>query len=281
MSQMSAHSRTSAPRTPGLAAAWAVLIGTGLTSVTYNVVHAVQGAHLEVVLALLLAWAPAFVAACLSHLAAVLDAPWPVKTAVIAVTLAGMVLSASATASVVAPAEPGWRGWLFGITLDAAALLALWAILTGRRRKNEAATEVETAREAVAQARSEAQAATQKATETEADLATAKTELETVRASLEAEVQALTSALNRARNNRRGSGRKRARSSAPNTRTASPQNTQPSEDIDTQAEALSILLAEPDISGGELGRRLGKSERYGCMLKNRLAASMAGPETQQ
>lgn len=42
-------------------------------------------------------------------------------------------------------------------------------------------------------------------------------------------------------------------------------------DLDTEAEALRILGAEPKISGGELGRRLGKSESYGCRLKNKLA----------
>ena len=50
------------------------------------------------------------------------------------------------------------------------------------------------------------------------------------------------------------------------------------DDVDTQAAALEILAAEPDISGSELGRRLGKTERYGCMLKNSLAGSVPGPE---
>lgn len=48
---------------------------------------------------------------------------------------------------------------------------------------------------------------------------------------------------------------------------------------ETEARALEILKAEPDISGGELGRRLERTTRYGCILKNKLAASVAGPET--
>jgi len=50
------------------------------------------------------------------------------------------------------------------------------------------------------------------------------------------------------------------------------------EDVDTQAAALEILAREPGISGSELGRRLGKSPRYGCMLKNQLAGSVTGPD---
>lgn len=263
MTGMTSHARESQrTRTPGLGAAWAVLIGTGVTSVTYNVVHATQGARLQIVLALLLGFAPAFVAACLSHVAAVLDAPGWVKAAVIAVMGAGMVLSASATAAVVAPADPSWRGWLFGGTLDAAALLALWAILTARGRKNEAAMAVD--------------AAHAEAREAVAERSRLEAELVSVRAELEAEVQALTSALNK----RPASPRKRATSSPRNKAASSPRNSAP-EDIDTQAEALSILIAEPDISGAALGLRLGKSKRYGCMLKAKLAASVAGPESRE
>lgn len=271
MAGMTSHAQSKRIGTPGLGAAWAVLVGTGVTSVTYNVVHATQGARLEIVLALLLGFAPAFVAACLSHVAAVLDAPGWVKAAVIAVMGAGMVLSASATAAVVAPADPSWRGWLFGGTLDAAALLALWAILTARGRKNEAAMAVEAAHEAVQNARAEV-------AEAVGERDAARAELASVRADLEAEVQglrsALTDALNKALTQRRGSGRTRARSSAP----AKPSGSVP-RDVDTQAEALRILGEEPDISGQELGRRLGKSESYGCRLKNKLAAHIAGDET--
>jgi hypothetical protein len=42
--------------------------------------------------------------------------------------------------------------------------------------------------------------------------------------------------------------------------------------------ALEILAAEPDISGAQLGLRLGKTERYGQMLKKQLTRSAAGQE---
>jgi Protein of unknown function (DUF2637) len=44
------------------------------------------------------------------------------------------------------------------------------------------------------------------------------------------------------------------------------------DDIDTHAEALRILSGEPDISGSELGRRLGKDPSYGRVLKKKLTA---------
>jgi Protein of unknown function (DUF2637) len=43
-------------------------------------------------------------------------------------------------------------------------------------------------------------------------------------------------------------------------------------DVDTQAEALKILDAEPGISGRELGKRLGLDPSYGCRLKKKLGA---------
>ena len=75
----------------------------------------------------------------------------------------------------------------------------------------------------------------------------------------------------------RSSGQKRAGSPPNKTAAGSPLKPAVSEaELGTEAQALSILAADPDISGGELGRRLGKSERYGCMLKNRLAGAAPG-----
>ena len=243
-------------RTPGLGAAWAVLIGTGATSVTFNVVHAVH--WLQLALALLAGFMPSFVAACLSHVAAVLDAPKWVIGAVIAVMGAGMVLSASATASVIAPADPGWRGWLFGITLDAAALLALWAIMASRRRKNEAAEAVETARAEAREATAQAQAA--------------RTELASVRAALGAEVERLTAELeaelkraaNRKppRKSRRTSARKPARASAPEVPVTS--GAEDADEVSAEARALSLWMdSGKTIPGTKLGPMVGVSDSMG------------------
>lgn len=56
--------------------------------------------------------------------------------------------------------------------------------------------------------------------------------------------------------------------------------TQVPNDVDAQAEALAILAAEPDIKGAQLGPRVGKSERWGQMLKNKLATTAATSEGQ-
>jgi len=273
-------------RTPGHGAAWAVLIGTAVTSVTYNVVHALP--VLELALALLLGFAPAFVAACLSHVAAVLDAPGWVKAAVIAVMLGGMVLSASNTAAVVAPAEPGWRGWLFGIVLDAGALLALWAIMASRRQRNEATAAVEAARTETQAARAEAHAATAEAAELRAGLGTAQASL--------AEVQAELAALrerNKTRNRGRNSGRNQGRNTGRNTAPSSARNTAPSsapssapatagsgeDELSIEARALQEIAGArakgETLNGSELGRRLGVTERYGRDLIKKLAAADA------
>jgi hypothetical protein len=42
------------------------------------------------------------------------------------------------------------------------------------------------------------------------------------------------------------------------------------DDLSTEAQALAIRAAEPGISGSELGRRLGKSHRYGRDLIKKL-----------
>ena len=50
-------------------------------------------------------------------------------------------------------------------------------------------------------------------------------------------------------------------------------------DVDTQAQALAILAENGDISGSELGRQLGVTPAYGRQLKQRLAPSVAGPDS--
>lgn len=266
---------------PGRGAAWAVLIGMGVTSVTYNVFHAVHGARLEVGLALLLGLAPAYATAFLSHVVAVLNAPWWIKAAVLAVVVAGMVLSASAVAAVVQPAEPGWRGWLFGLTLDGAALLALWAILDGGRRKAAAEAELQAAHEAVQQARAEATETAARAiaaadeaagerSRLEAELALVRAELgaqlDTVRAELEAvrEAERLRAS---ARKPARRSGRKRTgnpgRISAPATAQISGTASGAEDDIDAEAAALNLWLADSTIPGSKLGPMVGRTDSWG------------------
>jgi Skp family chaperone for outer membrane proteins len=276
MTGMSAHS-ASKTRAPGLAAAWAILISMGVTSVTYNVDHAVSRGGLNLVLALLYGTAPVLAAALLSHIVAEHDGGKVMKGLTFAVMIGAMVLSIGATAAVVKPAAGVWMQWLFGAVTDGAALIALRVIFDARSRKAQAAREAEAAHATV-------QEATARAIQAEQELATAKAELVGVRGDLEAEVQRLTSALtdamNKALTKRRGSGSGGGRGSGSKKPAGSGPKTGVPSDVDTQLEALRILGEEPDISGGELGRRLGKSESYGCRLKNRLAGHVAGPEAQ-
>lgn len=50
------------------------------------------------------------------------------------------------------------------------------------------------------------------------------------------------------------------------------------DELTTEARALEILAADPDISGSKLGRQLGKSDRYGRDLIKRLTPAQSGPE---
>jgi hypothetical protein len=75
-----------------------------------------------------------------------------------------------------------------------------------------------------------------------------------------------------------GSGRGR------NGRTKTPANggrkgadTQVPKDVDARAEALALLSENPAISGAKLGEAVGKSERWGQLLKSELATVPADP----
>jgi hypothetical protein len=277
MPEMSAHARKPAPHAPGLLAAWVILVSAGSTSVIYNVYHAVGNGSMAPFLALLYGFMPVFLAALVSHIVAESESGWVMQAAAVVVMFGAMALSIGATATVVHPAAGVWMQWLFGGLLDGATLVALRVILVSRSRKHRAATELEAAQEA-------GQQAAARAFQAEQELAAAKAELVSVRGDLEAEVQRLTSALtdamNKALTKRRGSGSGGGRGSGSKKPAGSGPKTGVPSDVDTQLEALRILDEEPGISGGELGRRLSKSESYGCRLKNRLAGHMAGPEAQ-
>lgn len=109
----------------------------------------------------------------------------------------------------------------------------------------------------------------------------ARAEVEQRAAEALAKVEVLTRKLARisGRKPARKSPPKKTATSTPEATASSPPEVQVPEDVDTQAAALEILAQEPDISGSALGRRLGKSERYGCMLKNQLTGSVAGPDS--
>ena len=107
-------------------AAWLVLAIAGTTMVSYNLWH---GFHVGMpfYLALLDGLVPVLLAMGLSHMVA--RRGWFLKGVTILVMLGAMALSIRATGYGVSRAT-GNLWWLFGLVVDAAALVALQVILT-------------------------------------------------------------------------------------------------------------------------------------------------------
>jgi hypothetical protein len=117
-------------------------------------------------------------------------------------------------------------------------------------------------------------------------------ELRTTREALDAAIEARNAAESRAANAEAQAatltrkltavaGAKRARKNAPAAADAGGRagEAKVPNDVDAQAEALSILADEPDIKGAALGPRVGKSERWGQLFLQRLAARPVGGES--
>jgi hypothetical protein len=167
-------------------------------------------------------------------------------------------MSIGATAWVIGPTAGPVLRWLFGAVLDVATLAALRVILDFRTRKQAAATALETAH-------TEAQQAAQDRSRAEAELATARAELDRVKAELGAELQAVQAQLEAARQAvLNGGPKKRSRTGPKHTRTA------PEDDLALEARALDLLATDLNMSGAELGRRLGVTPGYGRKLRRRL-----------
>jgi hypothetical protein len=253
MNDMSKHASPESlvRRSAAAPAAWAVLIGMGSTSVTYNIYHSVHTGHMLWYLALPYGVAPVFGAVFLSHLVAVHKGGWFIQSLVFAVMLGAMGLSMGAIASVVAPAAGDLR-WLFGAVLDAAALIALRILLSERERTGKDAA-------ALQAAMAGAQEAKERAVLLEGELG-----------SLRGELAALRSAAPQALPRRSPAKRKSARGGAD------------TQDLTTEMRALQMLDAHPELrvkgQGGELARRLGVSAAHGRRLHVRLTAEVLPPE---
>lgn len=256
---MARHERP--PRSAATAAAWAVLVGMGGTSVTYNIYHAVHGGHLRVGLALLYGIAPVFAAMCLSHIVAVYKGGWFMQAVVFAVMLGAMWLSIGAIAAVIGPAS-GHLRWLFGLVLDAAALIALRVILSERERAAAEAGIAETATAAAEAAGHEAAGAVAEAAGLRAELESTRAEIAAAGAHRERLEADLRSALESARQKRsRGKGRSAAGTAGKSA---------PDDEVTMEARALDLLATDLDMSGAELARRLGVTPGYGRKLRAKL-----------
>lgn len=276
MDRMAKHAQDIAvPAKPrGTIAAWAVLVGMGGTTVTYNIFHAVHHGpmpkSLTLGLALLYGIAPVFAAMCLSHLVAARKSDRLMQRLAFAVMLGAMALSIGAVGTVVRPVAGPYLCWLFGAVLDAAALIALRMLLSGHERRADEATALELAQREAAEAR-------KAVTETVGKVAGLEAELAEARAALEAERARRLPG----RKPRRGSARKGAGTGTRNRVPAAAGSSAAEEVPDLDTEARILALIDAGHSASQAGILAGKSDSYGrhvARLRNAAKREPAGDE---
>jgi hypothetical protein len=139
MSGMGDHSRPAVGRVPRRAmfSAWAVFLSMAGTTMTFQVYHSIRVGQMPWPLAVLEGVVPLGVSIGVLEYVAV----WKSKLtwAAYVITAGAMFMSAVATGSVVVYAAPPHMSGLFGILLDAAALLSIRFILTAPRAAREKA----------------------------------------------------------------------------------------------------------------------------------------------
>jgi hypothetical protein len=113
----------------GAAEAWTLLVGMGITTVTFNIYHYTHTGHSPLFLSLFKGVAPVFAASMLSHIVAAHDDSRVMRAVSFAVMAGAMWLSISAVAAVAG----GRMGWLFGAVVDTAVLSSQRVILTRHR----------------------------------------------------------------------------------------------------------------------------------------------------
>jgi hypothetical protein len=245
------RSKPADQRDHGKVAAWIVLLSMGGTSMAFNIYHAVNGnGHLVVGLALLYGIAPVLAAMGLSHMGASRRDKLIVQVIIFAVMIGAMVLSANGIGEVLKATAGPQMCWVFGGVLDAASLTALWMILNPPPVIVPGVSESAPDPEPAAAAGPEVPPGSDPEFRPGSDPGTPP------------------------RNSARKQTRKRGATSARKPRRTS---VPPVPDMDTESWALHILAADPEMSGSELGRRMGKSDRYGRDLINRLSASVPEP----
>lgn len=148
MTGMANHARKGTVPRRAMFSAWAVFLSMACTTMTFQVFHAIQYGRMPWWLAVLYGVVPLGISiGVLDFVAEWEDAPGWASWAAYAITAGAMFLSATATGSVVLHAAPGHLSGLFGLLLDAAALLSIRFILTApraaRKRAAAEASEVE------------------------------------------------------------------------------------------------------------------------------------------
>ena len=266
--------------------AWIVAVSMAATTMTFQVYHSIRFGQMPWPLAVLEGVVPLLISMCILEFVSEWEgAQWWAVTAAYLIMGGSMYLSAAATGAVVLHAAPGHMSWLFGVLLDAAALLAVHFILNGPRAADIAR---EAAAEAAARSAREAEllAAVDAAnTAREADVNALREEFETASGALRGELETAQSArteaeLARADAEERSAqlarkletherARKARKTGAGNGRGA--REPKVPRDVAARAEALRILAEQPDISGADLGLECGMSKRWGQDRKKEYA----------
>ena len=256
---MSAPTVTGQPKREKDVAGWAVLVGAGVTTICFNIYHSTHKGNLATLLAVLLGLAPVGLAMGLSHMGVRHRSnPW-MMAAMFAVMIGAMALSMGAVAAVVRPTTGPYLCWLFGAVLDSAALLALWGIISDPKAvapkgapEGELDPELEVASDPEVSPPLPPGSATVLPGGSDPEVPPP--------------LPPGTSARKPPRKRATTSARKPRRTSAP-----------PVPDMDNESWALQILATDPGMSGSELGRRMGKSDRYGRDLIKRLSTAVPDP----
>ena len=275
MPRMGKHSPAEAASKRARRCAWLVFISMAGTTMSFQVYHSVEHGHMPWPLAGLYGIVPLFISMLVIEVVSGWDdAPKWVRPAAYLIIGGAMYLSAAATGAVVLRAAPRHSSLLFGLLLDGAAILAARFLMTAA--KMTAAAE----RNAL-EAALEAERAARQSAEAERD--TARQDEAAARAEVLARQLADTSDTRPGTAGRRGSGttaRQPARHKGGTAarRSAAKDPEAQAAEVVTHAEAELILAAEPDISGSELGRRLGTTPGYGRTLKRKLAPVAPGGE---
>ena len=120
-------------------AAWTVALSMAGTTMTFQVYHSIKHGHMPWPLAVLYGVVPLLISLCiLEFVSTWKGAPAWAQAAAYLIMGGSMYLSAAATGAVVLQAAPPHMSLLFGLLLDAAALLAVHYILNGPRALSKA-----------------------------------------------------------------------------------------------------------------------------------------------
>jgi hypothetical protein len=260
---MGKHVKEEAMSTRARVCAWLVFISMAGTTMSFQVYHSVNHGYMPLPLAVLYGVIPLFISMLVIEVVSGWNnAPAWVQWAAYLIIGGAMYLSASATGAVVLQAAPAHSSLLFGLLLDAAAILAARFLLTAMSATAPEQLDLEAALEAEQLARQ-----------------TAEAERDTARQEAAGSAAKAEAAQQQAAGRHKGGTAARHKPGTSTRRSAAKDPEAQAAEVVTEAEAELILAADPDISGSELGRRLGTTPGYGRTLKRKLTSATSGGDS--